>query len=379
MIRAKVVRSMKTIIALAAGLVALSPFPMTAAQTAQATLFCFSLRFQQGSSTAGDFTLDLTTIDPPAVPNGELAPTFDDPTHFSFFVLEDQDLLITIFGLIELDVPDDTDANQNGFSDFFETRQAASGTTSGTFTTAAQDSGTVVATWSREAGAKDGNCDLRLRSQMFGDLGTFRHTFELLEYKGPLTYTRTTNRVNGLVDLKQTGAPDNLLAGPMNFTRSATNRFNKLDLQPGIWINALSQSLEYDEDIFQRDVGLKTNYWGFVDFVDGDPSTTTEDYFTWMLSIDDVNDTDSDGIPDFSDDSASSTVKQPTLGLSRGPASFSLSVSGTTGRPHEIQEATSLSPPNWNTIQSVTLTNDPQVISLPIQATGDRFWRVRVP
>ena len=66
---------MKTIITLVAGLLALSPFPATAAQTAQATLFCFSLRFQQGSSTAGDFTLDLTTADPPAAPNGELAPT----------------------------------------------------------------------------------------------------------------------------------------------------------------------------------------------------------------------------------------------------------------------------------------------------------------
>ena len=369
---------MKTIITLVAGLLALSPFPATAAQTAQATLFCFSLRFQQGSSTAGDFTLDLTTADPPAAPNGELAPTFDDPTHFSFFILEDQDLFITIFGLIEIDVPDNADANQNGFSDFFETSQAVSATTSGTFATEAQDSGTVVATWNRAAGAKDGNCDLRLRSQMFGDLGTFSHTFELIEYKGPLTYTRATNRADGFVDLKQTGAPDNVLVGPMAFIRSPTDRFNKLNLQPGIWTNALSQLLDYDDDIFERDAGLKTNYWGFVDFVDGDPSTSVEDYFTWMLSIDDVNDSDGDGIPDFSDDQASSVAKQPALGLSRGPAGLSLTVSGTLGRLHEIQEATSLSPPNWNTIQSVTLTNDPQVVSLPIQAAGDRFWRVKV-
>ncbi|HKS35864.1 MAG TPA: hypothetical protein VJW76_01655 [Verrucomicrobiae bacterium] len=370
---------MKSIISLVAGLLALSPFPVTAAQTAQATLFCFSLRFQQGSSTAGDFTLDLTTIDPPALPNGELAPAFGDPTHFSFFILEDQDLLISIFGVIDVDVPENTDANQNGFADFFETSQAVSGTTSGTFATEAQDSGTVVATWSREAGAKDGNCDLRLRSQMFGDLGTFRHTFELLEYKGTLTYTPGTNRVACLVDLKQTGAPDNVLVGPMTFTKSPPDRFNVLGLQSGVWTNALSEPLSYDQDIFERDVGLKTNYWGFVDFADGDPSTTVDDYFTWMLSIDDMNDGDGDGIPDFSDDPVTSIVKQPELGLSRGPTTFSLTVSGTTGRLHEIQEATSLSQTNWNTIQSVTLTNDPQVVSLPIPATGDRFWRVRVP
>jgi hypothetical protein len=214
---------------------------------------------------------------------------------------------------------------------------------------------------------------------MFGQLSTFRHNFELIEYKGPLVYTPGTNRVTGSVNLKQTGAPDNVFIGPVEFTRSPPDRFNKLALQPGVWTNALSESLSYDDEIFSRDVGLKTNYYGFVDFVDGNPSTAAEDYFTWMLSIDDLNDTDGDGIPDFSDDPGASIVKQPMLGLIRGPANISLTVSGNAGIIHEIQEASSLTTPNWNTIQSVNLTNDPQIISIPIPATEARFWRVRVP
>ena len=68
-------------------------FNSRAAQTAQARIYCQSLRFQQGvyHGLAGDTTLDLSTInqnnlgDPAFPKNGELAPTFSDPDHFSGF------------------------------------------------------------------------------------------------------------------------------------------------------------------------------------------------------------------------------------------------------------------------------------------------------
>ncbi len=58
-----------------------------AAQTARATLFCLSVRFQRGvyHGLAGDITLDLSTInldnlgDPASPKNGELKPTDSDP------------------------------------------------------------------------------------------------------------------------------------------------------------------------------------------------------------------------------------------------------------------------------------------------------------
>src|SRR6185503_18062970 len=103
-----------------------------AAQTARATLFCLSVRLQQGvyRGLAGDITLDLSTINPdnlgdPASPkNGELAPTFlfaPDTDHYSFFVLYDTLIDdVVLIGEIDLNTPDFTDVNGNGFDDFFE-------------------------------------------------------------------------------------------------------------------------------------------------------------------------------------------------------------------------------------------------------------------
>src|SRR3989442_10825497 len=84
-------RRMKTVqVLFTAGFLCI-PVTFPIAQTAQARLYCLSLRFQQGASDAGNFTLDLSTIAPPSPPNGELAPSFDDPNHSSGFILEDHD------------------------------------------------------------------------------------------------------------------------------------------------------------------------------------------------------------------------------------------------------------------------------------------------
>ena len=370
---------MKTVqVLFTAGLLCV-PVTFPIAQTAQARLYCLSLRFQQGASDAGNFTLDLSTIAPPSPPNGELAPSFDDPSHSSGFILEDRDLLISVPGVIEVDVPL-RDANQNGFADFFEASQPVSETTSGRFTTPL-DQGTVVATWNRVAGFKDGSCVFQLTATNGGmrPLGNFRHGFELIEYKGPLNYTPGTNRLSGTIALTQTGNPANRLGGPLELTKTPPDRFNELDLLPGAWTNAMAQSLSYTNDLFLRDQPVKTNYYGFVDFTDGDPNTPENDYFTWAMSIDDANDSDGDGIPNFSDDPGSTSIRPPALSLSRSSANLLLSISGPAGRLHEIQEVASLTRTNWNTVLSLTLTNDPQVVSLPWTSDAARFWRVRVP
>ena len=76
---------MKTLWVLLAAQLITSTFPMHAAQTAQATLFCWSLRFQQGQGSF-DETLDLSTLAGP--PNGELTPSTSPYTHESGFALD---------------------------------------------------------------------------------------------------------------------------------------------------------------------------------------------------------------------------------------------------------------------------------------------------
>jgi len=351
-----------------------------AAQTAQATLFCLSLRFQQGvyHGAAGDITLNLSTIDL-HTPNGELAPTFDSPDHYSGFILYDTliDEVVTA-GSIDLDTPAFADANDNGFDDFFESSQAGAGTSTGTYTSPGGN-GTLRATWSRAAGSKDGTYALAFGSGQTA-LGTWQGTFELLEYAGPLNYTAESNKVSGAVRLLQTGATDNMLAGPIEFTKVPTNRFDELNLKHAVWTNASAQTfgISNDIDTFLRDLSLKTNYYGYVDFEDGDANTSEPDYYTWVLSIDDLNDSDGDGIPDFSDDPGSVTVRQPTVLLSITDTNLLFSISSTIGRTVEIQEVASLGLTNWLIVSSFAPTNDPQVVALP-RPNGTRFWRLLVP
>ncbi len=356
----------------------LNPGSLPAAQTAQARLYCLSLRFRPASDPMGFYTLELSTLPSPAPANGELAPTFAQPTHSAGFRLTDQIWEMTMEGALAINLPLSQDDNQNGYADFFEVSQSISGATSGSFIIPGVDSGTVRATWSRAAGAKDGSCVIQMTGGS-GPLSAFTHEFELVEYLGPLSYTPGTNQVAGSVDLRQTGAPDNRFVGPVVFIKSSTDPFNRLELQPGSWTNAWDEHFEFQRETYLRDTQWPTNYYGYVTFADGDFTTTEPDYYDWMLSVDDLNDADRDGIPDFSDAPGSVPPRPPRLAVSFGPAEVRLSISGTVAVSHELQEASSLSLGDWSTIRTLSLTNDPQTVTVPLPAGQTRFWRVRVP
>jgi hypothetical protein len=72
----------------------------------------------------------------------------------------------------------------------------------------------------------------------------------------------------------------------------------------------------------------------------------------------------------------SALPRKPLLALTRGATNLFLSISGDVGRLHQIQQTSSLTLTNWQTVQSVTLTNDPQQVLLPIPTNGPAFWRV---
>jgi hypothetical protein len=110
---------------------------------------------------------------------------------------------------------------------------------------------------------------------------------------------------------------------------------------------------------------------------DGDPNTGEPDYLYWNLSVDDANDADHDTIPDFSDDPQTTPVRQPKLTLALNANHLLLTISGDVGRMHEIQQLTALGSTNWQPVQSVTLTNDPQAVSLTLPTGDSSFWRVR--
>lgn len=355
---------------LAAGLITL-PLSGHSAQTAAATAFCWSLRFHQGVDSFGDSTLDLTTA-PSGAPNGELGAWFSIYTHSNSFVLDYSGFPIT--GQMYLDLPDFADANDNGFDDSFEVSQGISGSSIGEYITV-QGGGNITASWSRGAGSKDGTCSLHLVDHTYGDLGIFRHTFEVLEYKGTLTYTPGSNTVSGSVNL--TNAADQL-QGPVSFVKSAGDPFNELTRAAGGWTNAALQTLTYASGTVWRDLPWPTNYYGMITFADGNLDTGFPDYRSWELSIDDLNDADHDGIPDFSDTpQAVAPPRRPLLSLTPELTNVLITIRGDVGHVHKIQEVSSATSADWQTVLSVTLTNDPQVVSLPLPASGLKFWRAQ--
>jgi hypothetical protein len=278
-------------------------------------------------------------------------------------------------GAMALDVPDGGDANENGYPDFFEVAQAVNATSSGVYDIDSFGNGLVSASWSRAAGSPLGVCVLTFQNSSFGNL-VFSPAFQLLEYTGPLTYNPGSNTVSGTVNLTQTGNSTSEMQGPVQFEKVSTNRFNLLILQPGAWSNSAMQTLTFTNDLFFRDSDWPTNYGGYFDFQDWDPNTPDPDYVVWGLSIDDTNDVNHNAIPDFSDDPQSALPRRPLLSLTLTSSIVLLTIRGDVGHLHQVQETLALPATNWQTVASITLTNDPQSVSLPPSAAGTRLWRV---
>jgi hypothetical protein len=354
-----------------AGLILLSTASY-GSETARARLVCYSLRFAEGTTYGG--TLDLSTIGGPPY-NGELMPYSDNTWASSFAVYYGG--YGSIDGTMFVNLPPVADANGDGFNDFFEVSQGVATTVTAGYYTTAISYGTISATWSRPAGSKNGSCVFNLNDDTYGDLGDYTCAFELIEYTGPMAYTPGSNTVSATVNLAQNGNSANTLQGSIIFDKSSTNHFNMLTNRPGTWTSAAAQTLAFDNEVFTRDPHWPTNYAGYVYFADGGPSTAAPDYQLWVLSIDDTNDSNANGIPDFSDDpTVALPPRAPRVSLASGATNLWLTIIGDAGHPNDIQELDSLTATNWQTKLSLTITNDPQTVPLSLPTNQTKFWRV---
>jgi len=354
------------------------------AETAHARLWCDSLHFQRGNDQNGLYTLDLTTLSVGI--NGELTWNFLSGSYLYSAYLELTDFTFggeTLQGTLEVDLPDVQDADGDGFDDFFQVaRPVDSVATSGSYNFQVYGAGNCTATWSRAAGSKDGSCVFRMKLDGFSTT-TFSHSFEVIEYTGPLAYTPGYTNVLANLRVTQTGNPANVIQGPCQFVKLASDPYNDLTISDGTWTNTALQPLNYAEDSqggmgdLSRYPDWPTNYYGWVVMQDGDPNTAEADYVSWNLSIDDANDADHDTIPDLSDDPQAAPAQQPILTLALTADHVLLTIAGDVGRVHEIQRLTDLSSTNWQPVQSVTLTNNPQTVSLALPTGNSSFWRVR--
>jgi hypothetical protein len=168
------------------------------------------------------------------------------------------------------------------------------------------------------------------------------------------------------------------MSGPVEFVKSMSNRFNNLTFQAGSWTNESQQELTYVRHLILRQETWPTNYYGNLEFDDDNNSATIFPYGVFMLSIDDVNDANHNGIPDFSDDPVGGPpTRSPQLDLAQDGTNLVLTIHGNTGSIHDVQAVSDLALLNWLPVVSVTLTNDPQRVVIPLPAGAASFWRVK--
>lgn len=350
--------------------------PGEAASPADTQITCLSIRVNRGTEPFDLFALDFSSL--PDRINGELFPVWgaDRYTHGALLTLTDLAWFEEVRGNLLLEIPLQDD-DRNGVPDFFEVRRAVLWQGSGIYQLQGYGSGSVEARWTRAAGDATGTCVLNLKINPFQSLAVFTHTFELLEYRGRLSYANGPREIEGYVELHGAGRPGARWTGPVRLHRTPEAPAVELILLPGAWTNEWDQPLLYPTNHLVRDVRTATNYAGYFDFEDGEPATPEPDYLTWIWTVADPNDTDGDGIPDLGEDPEA--LPGPVrLWIRKQGDAWELGVESARLGLCQVFEATNLENPFWQPVLTVPLTNASQTILRIRPGASPRFWRVRV-
>ncbi len=365
-----------------------------AAQTAALRLYCLSVKVDHGLSQYGH-TVDFNST---ATPEGagEFVPSWpqgsggyhditlpDVEMHGGPMAIYNATERYSCSGFISVSVPT-TDGSGNRFPDFFEVARSANYTTLGSYLYYDSKYGSSrygavnTAVWTRSAGYPRGSYAFRFVDSTLPEpyyWGTFHGYFTVLEYTGTLSYTPGSNVVSGTVNLVQTGAPANTWQGAIAFTKAASDRFNSLTNHPGTWSDAGGVINNFTNHYFFRDPAYPTNYAGYIEFDNDAKLSTAYPYGTWVLSITDTNDVNHNGIPDFSDDpTILPPPRRPFISLARTDTNLLCTIHGDVSHVHTIQQVPAVTSTSWQTVTSVTLTTDPQVVPVPLPS-GSTFYR----
>jgi hypothetical protein len=332
----------------------------------------------------GEFTTDLDELGRFRSVNSEWFPYNGTLGYTSNIRLRNIELALEWVGVIEVDIPKAGDVNLNFITDFLEVDQAVSATTQGSV-----DLGLgaepVVAQWNRMAGSAQGTLTLRMPSPF--EVGTeleFLHPFEVLHYRGPLTYTPAavgTTRVEAQVQLQRLGGQGQF-TGPMPLIiRDARTleRANTHWIASGAIDYEVLGSKEVDGvELFLDRIANRPWYAGSLFLLDGQPATPFQDEFDlWDVFVVDPNDANANGIPDLSDPQPVEPTL-PTASISGPPGALRLTVRGEAGRTIRVEWSPTLSPPVWSLVRSGTLSSAPEVIPVEDGGSGG-FYRVTSP
>jgi hypothetical protein len=360
------------------------------ANEATLTLTSLSLKVPPAtlSTIGGQYGLSFSTADDDTI-NSELFQGGGSAEYQTYAIVDypGSEALGALVGVLTLQTPLGGDTNVNGVTDFLEVDRAIASTTT-TGVIEIDDGidfsrGTVTATWQRAANSTTGTVQLKVNLPDFGFQNlAFDHTFEVFQYRGTLTYTRSGTNVTASINLPRVGAPGSFV-GNLPVTRVSNV---ELDRAPVSWTGPGGQTFDVLGTDDLEDVPLPIShvigrfYAGLVIFADGDPSTPFPDEYDFFdLLIEDLNDSDGNGLPDLTDDLTAAPAR-PTLAASIAANVVQLQVNGTPGARYIVESSPTLPATTWNSVGEVTLDASGKGSLNAGDANGTaRLFRTRTP
>ncbi len=339
---------------------------------AEIHLYCRSIRSSPVRLDDPTETLDLTTdrLYPPIL-NGELEPgipPLGSNYLSSIYVVTTPRIDKLIDDEIYFGLPPYSDTNNNGIPDFFEVTQPLDEVrTDGFFDDAGLSNiktGFITTIWSREAGSDSGLCLLQFLSKVI--LRGFPVPFQLLEYDGTLEYKRTSG-ASLIGQAKMTSTSGGTILQTVDLT--IVDRDHLL-LRGTYWSEGSNFSVAQDTTLERKGA----NYVGVLNFDDGDRRTPLPDYKSWFILISDDKDSNGDGVPDLSDPPQPASPLR--ISIAQVDRQFTLSVRGDLGKRYDLQFDPELKANTWQVIQTLTLSQNPQILLLPIPTGPGGFYRL---
>ena len=302
--------------------------------------------------------------------NWELATATSDHgfSHESFFVMMDEIFFVDplVFDFV-LDIPPYDDVNLNGIDDFYDFDASVNGIeTIGLHLNAEGGAEEFTALWYREAGTTVGVVIINF--PYFGM--TFEHLFELVQFNGEYTYTKTGSQLAGNLALTNVVNPEDRIEGALSVTIVDNNT---LDLTATTWSSTLRNELHIVDNLY--DGRFKTNFISFWLLEDGYAPTAEPDYLDWTLVLI-SEDANANGVMDLVEGGGTPPEK-PSLAIRQTASGFEITVTGTAGKTYWLEYTSTVTNTTWPDHHIVSMTGPIQVVTLPADTTGDVFYRLR--
>jgi hypothetical protein len=315
-----------------------------------------------------EYTLGLSSVADELAVNSELMlATLDHGySHETWFVLEDPFFPDAAVFEVWLDIPPYADVNENGIDDFYDPEaEVNSLVTEGVHGNDSGGAEVFTATWVRGAGETVGAVTFEL--PYFGLV--FFHQFQLTQYKGEYSYTRSGSNLQGTILLTNVLSAEETIEGPLTVEVVSTNA---LRLSASTWSVGGGFDMVVETNFY--DGRFSTNFFSYWVLEDGVPVNGVTDYVDWMMIIS-SSDANGNGVLDLVESDDGPSV-QPTLAIRRTDTGYEVTVTGTVGKTYWLEDTVDVSATAWPDHIVITMTAGTQSFTLPEGAAAMRFFRL---